>query len=441
MPAFVTPHVAWLARIGTRLARTSLAMNNDLSSQVSWLQAPGHTAWRLAEGQRLLAFARAARLAEGFGDLDAAGRLDLDASAQTLTTARMTHCFALAHLQGLPGHLGLAAHGVSALRGPLKDARYGGWFAQAGGRQDSGKDAYLHAFVALAASSAVVAGVDDAEALLSDAIDIIERHFWSEEEGALREAYARAWQMPEPYRGANSNMHATEAFLALADVTGNPVWLHRALRIAERIIHAHAAANGYRVVEHFDVFWRPLKDYNQAHPADHFRPYGTTPGHAFEWARLLLHLEASLARCGHQPPPWLVDSARALFDAACAQAWSLDGQPGFVYTLGWDDQPRVRARLHWVHAEACACAAALLQRTGQARFEQWYRRCWDFITEHFIDLEGGSWHHELDADNRPAGTIWPGKPDLYHAYQALLLPGLPLARSLASGLALNVTKR
>lgn len=223
-------------------------MNNDLSSQVSWLQAPGHTAWRLAEGQRLLAFARAARLAEGFGDLDAAGRLALDASAQTLTTARMTHCFALAHLQGLPGHLGLAAHGVSALRGPLKDARYGGWFAQAGGRQDSGKDAYLHAFVALAASSAVVAGVDDAEALLSDAIDIIERHFWSEEEGALREAYARAWQMPEPYRGANSNMHATEAFLALADVTGNPVWLHRALRIAERIIHAHAAANGYRVV-------------------------------------------------------------------------------------------------------------------------------------------------------------------------------------------------
>lgn len=82
-----------------------------------------------------------------------------------------------------------------------------------------------------------------------------------------------------------------------------------------------------------------------------------------------------------------------------------------------------------------------MQRTGQARFEQWYRRCWDFITEHFIDLEGGSWHHELDADNRPAGTIWPGKPDLYHAYQALLLPGLPLARSLASGLALNVTKR
>lgn len=416
-------------------------MNNTLSTQAFWLQTPGHTAWRLAEGQRLLAFARAARLPQGFGDLDAHGRLACDANAQTLTTARMTHCFALAHLQGVPGCLSLATHGVTALLGPLKDERYGGWFAQAGGREDSGKDAYLHAFVALAASSAVVAQVEGAEALLSDVIDIIERHFWREEEGALLEAYARAWQMPEPYRGANSNMHATEAFLALADVTGNAMWLQRALRIAERIIQTHAAANGYRVVEHFDVFWQPLKHYNEEHPADHFRPYGTTPGHAFEWARLLLHLEASLARSGHQAPAWLADSARALFDGACQQAWNVDGKPGFVYTLGWDNQPLVRARLHWVHAEACASAAALLQRTGQACFEQWYRRCWEFIAEHFIDLDGGSWHHELGPDNRPAGTLWPGKPDLYHAYQALLLPGLPLAPSLAIGLTLNVTKR
>lgn len=101
----------------------------------------------------------------------------------------------------------------------------------------------------------------------------------------------------------------------------------------------------------------------------------------------------------------------------------------------------MHARLHWVHAEACAAAAALLQRTGEAHYEQWYRNGWDFIASHFIDTHGGSWHHELDATNQPAGTIWPGKPDLYHAYQALLLPGLPLASSLASNLAANVTRR
>lgn len=401
----------------------------------SWLNAPAHAAWRLAEAQRLLAFAKAAKLRDGFGNLDAKGQLTPGACAETMNTARMTHCFALAHLQGIPGSLAYAEHGVAALRGAMQDASYGGWFAHPGGQEDSGKAAYLHAFVALAASSAVVAGAADAQLLLADATEVIETHFWSEAKGALRETFSRAWQLPEPYRGANSNMHATEAFLALADATGNSLWLQRALRIAERIIHTHAAANGYRVIEHFDAHWQPLPDYNREHPADHFRPYGTTPGHAMEWARLLLHLEASLQRAGLLAPQWLPDSACRLFDAACQHAWNVDGAAGFVYTLDWANRPVVHARLHWVHAEACAAAAALLQRTGEAQYEQWYRNCWGFIANHFIDPVAGSWHHELDARNRPAGTIWPGKPDLYHAYQALLLPGLPLAPSLASNLA------
>ena len=33
--------------------------------------------------------------------------------------------------------------------------------------------------------------------------------------------------------------------------------------------------------------------------------------------------------------------------------------------------------------------------------------------------------------NRPQATVWPGKPDLYHAFQATLLPGAPLAPGLA----------
>ena len=45
-------------------------------------------------------------------------------------------------------------------------------------------------------------------------------------------------------------MHATEAFLALADVTEDPRWLVRAQRIVERVIHGHAAANDYMVIDH-----------------------------------------------------------------------------------------------------------------------------------------------------------------------------------------------
>lgn len=414
-------------------------MKRSVEPAANWLTKPLHLAWLHTEAQRLLPFARASRVEQGFAALDDQGRLPAGAVAELIHTTRMTHCFALAHIQGIPGHAALVDHGLAALRAVLWDEAHGGWFADA--TRSGGKSAYLHAFVALAASSARVAGRPGAEALLAEAIDLIERHFWSEEEGALREGFKRDWTGEEAYRGANSNMHATEAFLALADVTGDPLWLQRALRIVERLIHEHAAAFGHVVVEHFDAHWRPVPQYNADNRADPFRPYGSTPGHSFEWARLLLHLEAALAAAGLAVPNWLLSDAQDLFASACRHAWQVDGAPGLVYSLDWDRRAVVRARLHWVHAEASAAAAALLRRTDESIYEHWYRQFWAFIAEHFIDLQGGSWHHELDSDNQPAAGIWPGKPDLYHAYQALLLPRLALAPSLATALATDVTGR
>jgi len=402
----------------------------------SWLNAPAHQQWLADEGLRLLAFAKASRLPEGFGNLDERGRLPAHAQAETMNTARMTHSFAMAHIQGLPGFAELVDHGIAALRGPLRDALHGGWFAVAEYRDgNTGKNAYLHAFVALAASSAVVAQRPGAQALLDDAIDIIDTYFWSEEEGAMREFFNRDWREEEAYRGANSNMHATEAFLALADVTEDPRWLVRAQRIVERVIHGHAAANGYMVIEHFDRDWQPLREYNHDNPADGFRPYGTTPGHGFEWARLLLHLEAARVQAGMLTPGWLATDAQKLFEQNCRHGWDVDGAPGIVYTLDWDNKAVVRHRLHWTHAEASAAASALLKRTGDAQYETWYRRFWEFCEGHFIDRCDGSWHHELDPQNRPSADIWPGKPDLYHAWQAVLIPRLPLSPSMATALA------
>ena len=396
----------------------------------SWLVEPAHLAWLNAEGLRLLPFARAAKVEDGFAALDEKGQLPANAVAELIHTTRMTHCFALAHLQGIAGHGALVDHGVAALQGRLHDEVAGGWFADASRSGD--KSAYLHAFVALAASSAQLAGRPGADALLAEAIRVLEEHFWSEEEGALRESFSRDWSQEEAYRGANSNMHGVEAFLALADATGDSIWLQRALRIAERLIHGHAASRGHAVIEHFDRQWQALPAYNADNRADPFRPYGSTPGHSFEWARLLLHLEAALAHADLAAPGWLLDDARGLFASACRDAWHADGAPGLVYTLDWQAQPVVRARLHWVQAEASAAAAALLRRTGETEYEQWYRCFWEFTGRHFIDLHQGSWHHELDTANRPAASIWPGKPDLYHAYQAVLLPRIALAPSLAT---------
>ena len=186
----------------------------------SWLSRLSHWAWLETEGRRLLAFYRASRHPQcGFAALDDDGRLPDDAHPDTMITARMTHCFALAAMRGEPGAAPLVAHGVAALRGPLRDAEYGGWYgALPREGEEQTKQAYIHAFVALAAASAWQAGEPAAGPLLDEIVDVIETRFWAEDEGRLREGFSRDWGDSEAYRGGNSNMHATEAFLQLAEI-------------------------------------------------------------------------------------------------------------------------------------------------------------------------------------------------------------------------------
>ncbi|MDA3922286.1 MAG: AGE family epimerase/isomerase [Salinisphaera sp.] len=413
-----------------------------------WLNRASHQHWLESESQRLLDFYRASRRAHGgFGALDADGVLPVDAPADTMITARMTHCYAMAAMQGVPGARGLALHGVEALAGDLRDATHGGWFSQwpLNAEQidtgDDSKAAYIQVFVALAVSSAALASIEGAGDLLAEAVNVIETHYWDAQTAALRESFSVDWQTEEAYRGGNSNMHGVEAFLQLADVLGDNHWRERALAIVERLIHRHAADQAYLVVEHFDSDWQPWRNYNVDQPAHDFRPYGLTPGHAFEWSRLLLHLEAGLQAHHHDAPDWLLDDARGLFAAATRYGWHVDGRPGLVYTVDWDKQPHVGRRRHWTVAEASAAAAALYQRTGEAEYSRWYEVFWDFIGEHHIDRQNGSWRQELEADNTPCKDALSAKPDLYHAWQATWMPRLPLTPTIASAIAENLTRQ
>ncbi len=383
-------------------------------------------AWLAAEAARLLDFARGARVGDGFGWLDARGAVDPAQPPQLWITARMTHVFALGDLLGAPGCGPLADHGLRAIAERFADDRDGGWYPALPGDR---KEAYPHAFVLLAAASTTMARRPAAAALLGEAVAVIERRFWSEEEGACRESWDRGWSVPEPYRGANANMHMVEAFLAAGDATGDAAWFGRAERIAERLIDGFARASGWRVPEHFDAGWRPLPDYNREAPRDPFRPFGVTPGHGLEWARLLLGLRAAL----DAPLGWLLEAARGLFARAVADGWS-DPPGGFVYTTDHDGRPVVTERLHWVVTEAIGAAATLHAVTGEDEYAAWHERCWAFAEAHLIDRERGSWWPELDEGLRPDARTWHGKPDVYHAFQATLIPRLPVRPSLAGAL-------
>jgi mannose/cellobiose epimerase-like protein (N-acyl-D-glucosamine 2-epimerase family) len=287
------------------------------------------------------------------------------------------------------------------------------------------KTAYEHAFVVLAASSAATAGRPGADALLVEALDVLDRRFWDDEAGMVVEEWDESFTTLDDYRGVNANMHTVEALLAAGDVA-------RAQRIVTRVVHGFARGNDWRIPEHFDASWKPLPDYNRDQPAHPFRPYGATVGHWFEWSRLTLSLRAAL---GDAAPGWMLEDARALFDAGVREGWAVDGAEGFVYTVDWDGTPVVRQRMHWVVTEALAAAATLAAATGDPAYEICHQHWWAYADRYLVDRAGGSWHHELGTDNRPAAGTWAGKPDVYHAFQATLVPRLPAWPAFATALA------
>ena len=395
----------------------------------------------------LVDFARASRHPLGFGWLDDDGVLDPSHPIELWINCRMTHVFGLESLRR-PRTFGtgeqdsrvfgtgqrereLAEHGVDALLGPFHDVEHGGWFASIDrdGPVDPSKPAYAHVFVILAGATAAGAGIPRGRELLDAALAIFDEHLWREEDGLVVDLWDRTWTELEGYRGANANMHAVEALLAAYDVTGDPRRLDQARRITDRIIGEFAAGSVYRLCEHYSPTWTPMPDYNHDDPAHQFRPYGVTIGHLFEWARLSLHVRTAAGIAG---PDVLLKHAEALFERAVEDGWAVDGADGLVYTTDFDGVAVVRERIWWVVSEALAAAHALFVATENPDYAEWEATWWEYADEYLID--GGSWRHELDPTNRPAATVWAGRPDTYHVYQATILPSLPAAASFIGAL-------
>jgi sulfoquinovose isomerase len=401
----------------------------------SWPTNPAHHRWLDQHTRDLLAFGRrAADPAGGARWLGGDGLPDPGRPVSTLLSARMAHVYAIGTLLGVPGAGPIGEQALRGLTGRLRDDEHGGWFPSTGDR--TLKACYDHAFVLLAGSSAAGAGLAGGAELLAAAEAVFLERFWDERAGRCTDTWNADFTVLDGYRGINSNMHAVEAMLTAAGVTGDDAWLRRAVRVC-RFVAETAQAHEWRIPEHYDEHWEPQPDFHRDQPDHPFKPYGATVGHGLEWSRLFLHAEAALP-AGSQP--WLAEGARSLFDRAVADGWAVDGNPGFVYTTDWSGAPVVRDRMHWVVTEAISAAAALHQRFGTEQYATWYRTWWDYAAAYLIDHERGSWFHQLDEHNVPAETVWPGKPDLYHSLQATLTARLPLTPMLAPAVAATLSR-
>lgn len=337
----------------------------------------------------------------------------LNGLIETWLNARYTYCFSNEALKSNKKARSYAELGIKTLNQTLYDNINGGWF-----EDDSNKlrkNAYSHAFVLLASVFAVRANIKDSLLTFERITAVINSYFWDQHSNSCYESFASDWSQLEPYRGANSNMHMTEAFLATYFLTKDPIWLDRALAIAKRITDA-AETYDYRVPEHFDTNWLVQKTYNEKKPNDAFRPYGVIPGHGFEWARLCLHLFHATAN----QQIWLEQASINLYQRAKKDSFQ---ENGFHYTTDLTGKPVVSLRMHWVVCEAISAAATLGQHFSQKDLTADLSNFWDVANKYFVKQD--FWLHELDQNNEPSFEIWKDNPDVYHAYNAIELTKNP----------------
>ena len=96
--------------------------------------------------------------------------------------------------------------------------------------------------------------------------------------------------------------------------------------------------------------------------------------------------------------------------------------------------------MYWTLAEAINTSAVLYRLTGETRYADDYAMFWQYVDEYVVDHQRGSWFEQLDRNNELLETVWPGKPDLYHALQATLIPYHHVGVSIARDLTMNVNQ-
>ena len=326
-----------------------------------------------------------------------------DRNRATWITCRMTHVYCLGAFVGFPGAEELVDAGLKGLKGALHDDVNDGWYPEItpeGGYTPT-KQCYAHAFVLLASSSATLLGRPGAAELLDHAEKVFLDKFWDDETGLSVDTWNTEFTELDPYRGLNANMHSVEAFLAVADVTGDETWRKRAGRIIEHVL-GWAKANNWRIPEHFHSDWSLDLECNREKPDDQFKPYGATPGHGIEWARLITQWATSTYPSDPAAASPYIDAAEHLFNRAVEDAWNADGAPGLVYTTDWDGKPVVHDRMHWTLAEGINTSSTLARVTGKESYAKWYATFLEYADSTVMDHVNGSWFRQLDRTSRSA---------------------------------------
>lgn len=306
-----------------------------------------------------------------------------------------------------------ALHGLQFLQARHRQsAGHYAWELYDGEVRDGRAMTYGHAFVMLAASAALQAGIDEAKPVIEYIWQFLEEYFWQPEFNAYADERDATLSTLDSYRGQNANMHTCEALLAAYQATSNVNYLDRAYQLAHRFTVELVDEEHGLIWEHYDSGWHRDMHYNIDKPDDLFKPWGFQPGHQVEWCKLLLQLRSL------REEPWMLTRAAELYAGAMSHGWDNEFG-GLVYGFAPDTSFCDANKYFWVQAEAFAAAWRLYRCTGEDKYLRDYNRIWQWSWNHLIDHHHGAWFR---IRTRQGGVIDdlkspPGKTD-YHTMGA-----------------------
>ena len=387
-----------------------------------------------ADFDALVAFASRSKARVGFAFLRADGQVDLGRPLDARISARMTHVFALAQMRGTEGAAHLVSHGLAALTGPLRAAN-GSWYAEVVPTSETSATPVPRAVFSQraqsamigAAAAALLAGHEEARALLADLDRDQDQRWWDPRSGSVREEIEAATGAPSPLRRLSTNLDTAQAYLAAWEATGERAWFDRARSIM-RLVGEIAARCGFALPDLYDEEWRPLPASADQAPVELIRPGDTLPGLGFKAARLIGQVYAILTHMGEKPGPWMIDTATALYERALADGWTNQGVGGIVYTLDPAGEVAAPQRMHWVVCEAASAARVLADLVDPDRVED--MAVDDARAVAWADSRAragvGRWIHAIAPDGSVSMRVWEGRPDALTAARMLARGAAPI---------------
>jgi len=318
-----------------------------------------------------------------------------DQTKHLVGTCRFVYIFSIAAILTEKSEYKEAArHGVQFLLNHHRQPKGGyAWILEGLKVNDATNHCYGHAFVLLAFATSLKAGIQESAEPLVETFNLMERHFWRQDDRLYVDEISSDWSIVDPYRGQNANMHTCEAMIAAFEATGETSYLDRATALAIRVCVDMTQQSDGMIWEHYDKKWDPDWQYNLDDPKNLFRPFGYLVGHWMEWAKLLLILEEN------NPQEWMLPHAKRLFNAAIEQGWD-HNSGGMNYAVSPNGEIIDTDRYYWVLSETVAAAGLLANRTGDSTYTDWYSKSWTWSLENLVDQQYGGWYRVLDNKNQ-----------------------------------------